>query len=461
MIDKHHEQVVMCEASDPINHQLFRKFTTAIIYVQRTCVFGSTNIVRHLEDTGNWAGFMDLRYNGHGQYRKMKTPHTMDLDFHNFRSEFTNKFFISGSFCTVTKWEHIYVQPTLPDPNDPLEHGFFLIQSSPGKIPDYLYYYDKKNPWPARYLAVRPQKDMADFLKELFPYVINHQYPLATKLASKHLDLIAQYTFYTNQQWYFQPINFMANEYRLVVKQCFPDTGQMYSPASAVYHIIGHTMLVRDSRMGNCGQRCFLLTQYLWEHNEGIDSIEIASMNTFDHALVIVNREPGSDIHEPSTWGKDCFILESWYRGIFFRASEFQKMIPFIKQFALEQNKLLSSIYSITTHDIKLHAKETINEVLLAIYPQKEPYPAHLFTPRYPVGYCFNVLNIFSNDISGHKHFPENIDADFRRHLDKYIHCMQDLKTTASRKHGFFHHKVEHEKKDDPLLVIPTSHFGQ
>lgn len=70
---------------------------------------------------------------------------------------------------------------------------------------------------------------------------------------------------------------------------------------------------------GNCGEMAHAAYWYLYD--KGYRPIDRMSRTTADHAFVVLGRIEGSNINDPSTWGKNAVVVDPW-RGEVFPASE-------------------------------------------------------------------------------------------------------------------------------------------
>jgi len=67
--------------------------------------------------------------------------------------------------------------------------------------------------------------------------------------------------------------------------------------------------VTKKDPVGNCGELSTISTGFLRKNN--VRRIEIASIENGDHAIVIMNRDMGSDINDVTTFGKHCVILDT------------------------------------------------------------------------------------------------------------------------------------------------------
>ena len=70
--------------------------------------------------------------------------------------------------------------------------------------------------------------------------------------------------------------------------------------------------------VGNCGELTHLLGLLLREYQPE-DHIDIQYESLYikgrgDHALIIINRDPGSDIKDLTSWGEQAIICDPWFR---------------------------------------------------------------------------------------------------------------------------------------------------
>lgn len=80
---------------------------------------------------------------------------------------------------------------------------------------------------------------------------------------------------------------------------------------------------VKIYHAGNCGEYTALATNYLYKHN--IPLIEAAYILFGDHAFVIIDRDPTSDINKPSLWGTKAVICDGLANDVY-PASEIHRL---------------------------------------------------------------------------------------------------------------------------------------
>ncbi len=153
-----------------------------------------------------------------------------------------------------------------------------------------------------------------------------------------------------------------------------------------------YIVVLNKERVGNCGEMARFIALYLWQHaGKAIHSIEIVSAKRFDHAWVIVNRNPESDLLNPDDWG-DAYIVDAWWgdEGKYYHASEYaQKMIELLG-YIKEQNEGLYKKNKINANELgnfnevyEQYLKDFQTQSLKVslavkhrpIYPQQIPYP--------------------------------------------------------------------------------------
>lgn len=64
-------------------------------------------------------------------------------------------------------------------------------------------------------------------------------------------------------------------------------------------------------KCGNCREYASVTFEWLYKKNCPYP-IEWATYSVGDHAFVIINRPYTSEIKEPRTWGKECFVADAW-----------------------------------------------------------------------------------------------------------------------------------------------------
>lgn len=126
-------------------------------------------------------------------------------------------------------------------------------------------------------------------------------------------------------------------------------------------------------RSGNCYTHSSCILHYLWQHSDGIHRIEIMLAPGFDHTFVIVNRS-GSPT-DPDTWG-DAWIIDGWYKnGIIYHAIDYKTKIEEIKNYCLENTKMLFDATGIPGEDNPMLKGYSVNPVIIEVKPSENIYP--------------------------------------------------------------------------------------
>lgn len=68
--------------------------------------------------------------------------------------------------------------------------------------------------------------------------------------------------------------------------------------------------LLEELGYGHCAEQA--AATYLQLKAQGIERVEIGALTGSDHLLVVLGRRPDSDPHDPSTWGEDTVLVDTW-----------------------------------------------------------------------------------------------------------------------------------------------------
>ncbi len=81
----------------------------------------------------------------------------------------------------------------------------------------------------------------------------------------------------------------------------------------------------QEGHTGNCREHGLNTVEYIHNHHPEINA-EAYCIKNGDHMFVVVGREPLSDISDPTTWGTDCYIADSWSKKVY-KASEWESKL--------------------------------------------------------------------------------------------------------------------------------------
>lgn len=210
----------------------------------------------------------------------------------------------------------------------------------------------------------------------------------------------------------------------------FPSVDPLHDPefhlAPAQILLLKFAMLSQESNQGNCLDLSCLTAKYLWENSNGINRIELAPANTFDHVFLIINRS--GELNNPDTWG-DAWIIDPWYgdKGIIYPASEFKTKIAEIKQFAKQQFDEFAKLDLSPAANYFTQDEEKLQQVVCEIKPARDRYPTYSVKPFYPVEYYYQLGNIYPGEF--HKKYNDltEINEAFTQHKLKFKDCLDQL----------------------------------
>lgn len=184
--------------------------------------------------------------------------------------------------------------------------------------------------------------------------------------------------------------------------------------------IIFSSMRAEATRSGNCGTQARLVSKYLWENHEGVDRIEIMSMDTFDHAFVVVNR--GGEINQPETWG-DAWVIDPWAMGgLIYPAKDFSQKITVIKNYVNEEITEFFKLGIVRLPGI-YHAGVEMHSVA-DLRPAIDKYPRYHSYQRANDFYAYND-NRFTAEIDAANQFAKVIKG---RHELRFDDCLEEIK---------------------------------
>jgi len=142
--------------------------------------------------------------------------------------------------------------------------------------------------------------------------------------------------------------------------------------------------------IGKCGELTTLVLFYLLKKRlpVRVEILNFDEKKKGDHTFVVIGRDPGSDLNDPSTWGKNAVIVDPWLRIAypvslapqhlknccgFDRSTGLPKLEPF------DPNKHHIEIYSsgIATPDeflktTKIKEKQTIADLLVKFHSKTD-----------------------------------------------------------------------------------------
>lgn len=204
------------------------------------------------------------------------------------------------------------------------------------------------------------------------------------------------------RSWYYH-----VNEYEkvndLMQHDLYPKTGldpindPRFKLNDEKRNLLRQALKVIEGRFGKCESKSALVSKYLWENHSGIFRIEALSMDSFDHVLIVVNRE--GKLGDSDTWG-NAWIIDAWYEnGVVFPASEFKERIKAIKKYAEFQSKELENMGLEHVDCINKDAA-LIKKVLWDIKPNRDCYPSY-------------QDNMHFEDYYTYMHLPEKIQNNY------------------------------------------------
>lgn len=68
--------------------------------------------------------------------------------------------------------------------------------------------------------------------------------------------------------------------------------------------------LLKEFGYGHCAEQA--AATYFELKAQGVSPVEIGAFTGSEHLLVVVGRRPGSDPHDPGTWGDNTVLVDTW-----------------------------------------------------------------------------------------------------------------------------------------------------
>ena len=87
--------------------------------------------------------------------------------------------------------------------------------------------------------------------------------------------------------------------------------------------------------------------------------IEAINADGNSHYFVVIDRDPSSNLHDPTTWGKDCIVLDQ-YKNVVCRSVELKSVYKHL--FSSYKTFDISLTYTEHMDDIFLWAKQQMHE---------------------------------------------------------------------------------------------------
>jgi hypothetical protein len=69
--------------------------------------------------------------------------------------------------------------------------------------------------------------------------------------------------------------------------------------------------MAKQLQIGNCGENAVLALDYVVRNAPDVDA-EVYLMQGYDHAFLVIGRDPQSDPVKPETWGEDAYVCDPW-----------------------------------------------------------------------------------------------------------------------------------------------------
>lgn len=196
-------------------------------------------------------------------------------------------------------------------------------------------------------------------------------------------------------------------------------------------------LLVQELRVATCNLRANLLAKYLWEHNEGINRIEVVNASDFEHTFVIVNRI--GNLKDSNTWG-NAWIIDPWFddEGIIYPASEFKLKIKEIKNFFERQVEECDKVgIGLTNNPSDIDGRDTYCLSRCEINPQFDRYPTYSTDPFYPLEHYY-LVDIFPREESD-VNYTKRLNDNLNIYLEKLEVCHDEMRKKSFKPTALYH----------------------
>ncbi len=89
--------------------------------------------------------------------------------------------------------------------------------------------------------------------------------------------------------------------------------------------VLEYSEIIKKFNVGACAEYALLGFAYMIKHAPEIKA-EIYNIANGDHAFLVLNRQEGSDPHNPLTWGDDAYICDPWANKLY-PAKDYQQSL--------------------------------------------------------------------------------------------------------------------------------------
>lgn len=181
-------------------------------------------------------------------------------------------------------------------------------------------------------------------------------------------------------------------------------------------------------RIGNCAELCAIATDYLWRFpGKEIERIEPVSAQDFDHVWLILNRKQGSNLLKPNEWGKNCWILDPWWKneGVFYSAEKYHEkvleLLPYmIKQYEWRENKGVTGLPLASCRDVLNRYKDAFQKGSLSVpITLKDNICFDINATPYPFECNVKIGQYY-------EYMPDNARAS---HQENFRSCLEEIRT--------------------------------
>lgn len=129
-------------------------------------------------------------------------------------------------------------------------------------------------------------------------------------------------------------------------------------------------------QMGNCGEHARVALEYLRQTTT--PRAEIIADFANDHAFVVIDRDPSSNLSDPTTWGGAAVVCDPWARE-YFPASKLKEKLAHILS-----THLYPPVYFLKKEDFKVCGS----------FDNREVVPFYSLIPSYMGGFLSTIVCI-------------------------------------------------------------------
>ncbi len=209
----------------------------------------------------------------------------------------------------------------------------------------YIEYFRQRSRFKSFYQNRGPASDfsalLADHLKQLpkrnkkgvfiplhDPETIHHlETMIGEKTSAQLKELVTLYGYYQK--------SFFSQEVRLTTStfSCFFNCcTKSQSPSNTARIERAYAMAddAKEKKTGTCEMLASLAFQFLSSYDEASDTrLELVFLQEVDHVVLLIGRDPATDITNPPSWNKDSAVCDPYAHNYYY-ANEFIEQMKFL-----------------------------------------------------------------------------------------------------------------------------------